>query len=157
MLPARRRRPEGSEVSALTRQKVLFLCTGNSCRSQMAEGLLRTLAGDRFDAASAGTRPAGLNPMAVEAMREIGIDISHHRSKDVSEFDGQRFDAVITVCDRAKEACPVFPGAKTMLHWSLEDPAEAQGSPAERMAVFRRVRDEIAGRIRGFLADAAEG
>jgi arsenate reductase len=136
----------------MTKQKVLFLCTGNSCRSQMAEGLLRSLAGDRFDAASAGTHPAGLNRTAVAAMKEIGIDISHHRSKDASEFDGQRFDAVITVCDRAKEACPLFPGAKVMLHWGLEDPAEAPGSDEERLAVFRRVRGEVSDRIREFVA-----
>jgi arsenate reductase len=140
----------------MAKQKLLFLCTGNSCRSQMAEGFLRSIAGDRFDAASAGTRPAGLNPAAVAAMKEIGIDISNHRSKDVSEFDGQRFDAVITVCDRAQEACPVFPGAKMMLHWSLEDPAEAQGSEAERMSVFRRVRDELGNRIRDFVAGQTE-
>ena len=140
----------------MDKQKVLFLCTGNCCRSQMAEGLLRSLAGDRFDVASAGTRPAGLNATAVKAMQEIGIDISCHRSKDVSEFDGQQFDAVITVCDRAKEACPVFPGAKTMLHWSLDDPAEAQGSHEGRMTVFRRVRDEIANRIQGFVSGLAE-
>lgn len=142
-------------MNATAKQKMLFLCTGNSCRSQMAEGLLRSLAGDRFEVVSAGTRPAGLNPTAVEAMKEVGIDISRHRSKDVREFDGQRFDAVITVCDRAKEACPIFPGAKTMLHWELEDPAEAQGSHEERMTVFRRVRDEIADRIREFVAGPA--
>jgi len=141
----------------MTRQKVLFLCTGNSCRSQMAEGLLRNLAGARFDVASAGTRPAGLNPTAVEAMQEIGIDISGHRSKDVSEFDGQRFDTVITVCDRVRQACPVFPGANKMFHWSLDDPAEAQGSHEERMAVFRRVRDEIVDRMREFRSRDRRG
>ena len=139
----------------MDKQKVLFLCTGNSCRSQMAEGLLRSLGGGRFEAASAGTRPVGLNPMAVEAMKEIGIDISHQRSKDVNEFDGQQFDAVITVCDRAKEACPVFPGTKAILHWGLEDPAEAQGSQEQRTMVFRRVRDEINDRIREFVVGPA--
>lgn len=132
--------------------KVLFLCTGNSCRSQMAEGLLRHLAGDRFDVASAGTHPAGLNPGAVEVMREIGIDISPHRSKRVNEYLDTRFDYVITVCDRAKETCPVFPVASSQLHWRFDDPAAAQGSAEERRAVFRRVRDEIAEHIRRFIS-----
>ncbi len=131
--------------------KVLFLCTGNSCRSQMAEGLLRHLAGDRFEVASAGTHPAGLNPGAVEVMREIGINISPHRSKRVNEYLDTRFDYVVTVCDRAREACPVFPVASSQLHWSFDDPAAAQGSAEERRAVFRRIRDEIAGRIRSFV------
>lgn len=132
--------------------KVFFLCTGNSCRSHMAEGLLRHLAGDRFEVASAGTHPAGLNPGAVEVMREIGIDISPHRSKRVNEYLDTRFDYVITVCDRAKETCPVFPVASSQLHWSFDDPAAAQGSAEERRAVFRRVRDEIAEHIRRFIA-----
>lgn len=132
---------------------ILFLCTGNSCRSQIAEGFLRNLAGDRLEVASAGTQPAGLNPGAVEAMREVGIDISAHRSKRVEEFLGRRFDFVITVCDRAKETCPVFPGARSVKHWSFDDPAAAEGSPEEKRAVFRRVRDEIAARIRAFMAE----
>lgn len=131
--------------------KVLFLCTGNSCRSQMAEGFLRHHAGDRFDVASAGTHPAGLNPEAVEVMREIGIDISGHRSKEVSEFLGQTFPYVITVCDRAKESCPIFPGATLYYQWPFDDPAAASGSSEERRALFRRVRDEIAQRIREFI------
>lgn len=130
------------------KRRVLFLCTGNSCRSQMAEGLLRHFAGDRFEAASAGTQPSVLNPGAVAVMKEIGLDISRHRSKGLAEFEGQGFDYVVTVCDRAKESCPVFHGAATTLHWSFDDPAEAVGSPEEKMAVFRRVRDEIASRIR---------
>jgi len=138
-------------VIAVPKTRVLFVCTGNSCRSQMAEGLLRHLAGDRFEVASGGTRPAGLNPEAVEAMKELGIDISHHRSKNVDEFVGQPLDWVITVCDLAKESCPVFPGAVSRLHWSFEDPAAATGSPEERWAVFRRVRDDIAERIREFI------
>jgi arsenate reductase len=133
------------------KKRVLFLCTGNSCRSQMAEGLLRHLAGDRFEAGSAGTRPVGLNPGAVEAMNEIGIDISHHRSKGIEEYLGQRFDYAITVCDQAKEVCPIFPGAGSMLHWSLDDPAAAEGTAEDRRAVFRKVRDEIAERIRQFI------
>jgi arsenate reductase len=121
----------------------------------MAEGLLRHLAGDRFEVASAGTHPVGLNPIAVEAMRELGIDISHHRSKPLDEFLGQRFDYVITVCDRARGSCPVFPAASSLLHWSFDDPAAAQGSAGERLAVFRRVRDDIASNIRWFLVQAS--
>jgi len=136
------------------KQNVLFLCTGNSCRSQMAEGLLRFLAGDRFEVVSAGTLPSGLNPDAVEAMREIGIDISGHRSKRLDKFLGQRFDYVITVCDRAKETCPVFPSTKSQGHWSFDDPAAVEGPPEERRAVFRRIRDEIADRIRSFIDEA---
>ena len=129
--------------------RILFLCTGNSARSQMAEGLLHSMAGDRFEAESAGTHPAGLNPMAITAMQEIGIEVRHHRSKHVEEFVGQSFTYVITVCDRAKESCPVFPPAFKILHWSFEDPA---AMPLEnRVEAFRRVRDEIAERIRQFL------
>jgi arsenate reductase len=131
--------------------RVLFLCTGNSCRSQIAEGFLRHFGGDQFDVASAGTHPAGLNPDAVEAMREIGIDISHHRSKAIGEVIGQRFDHVITVCDRAKESCPIFPDATCWDHWPFDDPATAKGSPEERKAVFRRVRNQIAARVQRFL------
>lgn len=131
--------------------KVLFLCTGNSCRSQMAEGFLRHLASDRFDVASAGTHPVGLNPEAVEVMREIGIDISSHRSKDVGEFLGQAFPYVITVCDRAKESCPIFPGATVYYQWPFDDPAAALGPSEQRRAIFRRVRDEIADRVRQFI------
>lgn len=138
------------------KKTVLFLCTGNSCRSQMAEGLLRHLAGDRFDVASAGTQPVGLNPGAVEAMKELGINILAHRSKHLAEFLDTRFDFVITVCDRAKEACPVFPNAAARLHWSFDDPAAARGSREEKMAVFRRVRDEIAERISQFVTGSPQ-
>jgi len=138
------------------KKTVLFLCTGNSCRSQMAEGLLRHLAGDRFEVVSAGTRPVGLNPGAVEAMNEIGIDISHHRSKGIEEYLGQRFDYAITVCDRAKESCPTLPGAASMLHWGFDDPAAAEGSVEVRRAVFRRVRDEIEKRLEDFIAEQAQ-
>lgn len=131
--------------------KVLFLCTGNSCRSQMAEGLLRHHAGGRFEAASAGTSPAGLNPLAVRAMEEIGIDISTQASKHVDSLAGQRFSHVITVCDKARESCPAFPATTQSLHWSFEDPAGAQGSDEERMKVFTRVRDEIGEKVRGFV------
>lgn len=123
--------------------KVLFLCTGNSARSQMAEGYLRHVAGDRFDAVSAGIEPKGLNPLAVAAMREIGIDISHQQSKDVASFLGQPIAYVITVCDNAKERCPIFPGTGKSLHWSLDDPAQATGTEAERLVAIRRVRDQL--------------
>jgi arsenate reductase (thioredoxin) len=133
------------------KQRILFLCTGNSARSQMAEALLRLIAGNHFEADSAGTHPAGLNPITIEAMQEIGVDVRHHRSKHVQEFAGQVFTYVITVCDRAKESCPVFPGAVNMRHWSFDDPAAA---PLEaRPEVFRRVRDEIADRMCQFLIE----
>ena len=137
-------------------QRVLFVCLGNACRSQMAEGWLRRLAGERFEAFSAGTQPAGLNSQAVAAMREIGIDISHHRSKRVSALAHEHFDHVITVCNRARESCPLLPDAKA-LHWDFDDPASAKGSPEDQAAVFRRVRDEIAARIRQFLDTPAAG
>jgi arsenate reductase len=135
---------------------VLFLCTGNSARSQMAEGLLRLFAGDRYEVFSAGTQPVGLNPLAVEAMHEVGADISAQRSKHVSEFDGMAISSVVTVCDRARESCPIFPGAGRMLHWSFDDPAAAGGSHSEKLAEFRRVRDLIAERIRNEFVPAGE-
>lgn len=137
------------------RKRVLILCTGNSARSQMAEGLLRDLADDRFEVASAGVSPAKVRPEAITAMSEIGIDISKHFSKSVDEYSGQQFDYVITVCDNAKEQCPVFPGNTERLHWSFEDPAEAAGDEEARLRVFRRVRDEILHRLRLFVASAA--
>jgi len=133
------------------RKRVLILCTGNSARSQMAEGLLRHLANDRFQVASAGVSPAQVRPEAMAVMREINIDLSDHRSKSVDEFLGQEFDYVITVCDNAKEQCPVFPGHTQRIHWSFDDPAEAQGDEHARLAVFRRVRDEILARLRLFV------
>lgn len=132
-------------------RKVLFLCTGNSCLSQMAEGWLRHYAGDCVQVFSAGTKPAGLNPMAVAVMRERGIDISGQRSKHVDELAKEDFLFVITVCDSAREACPVFPGALYQLHWSFEDPAGAHGTEEEKLQVFRKVRDEIAEQIREFV------
>ncbi len=129
------------------RPKVLFLCTGNSARSQMAEGYLRYVASDRFEALSAGIEPKGLNRLAIEVMREIGIDISRHTSKDVVTLLGQHVPYVVTVCDNAKERCPIFPGAWRFLHWSFEDPASVEGSHDERLAVFRRVRDQIISHI----------
>lgn len=122
--------------------KVLFLCTGNSARSQMAEGYLRHVASDRFVAMSAGIEPKGLNPLAIEAMAEIGIDISRQKSKDVVTLLGQHIPYVITVCDNARERCPIFPRTYKFLHWSFDDPAAATGSREEKLAVFRRVRDE---------------
>jgi arsenate reductase len=130
------------------RQRVLFLCTHNSARSQMAEGILRTMGGHRFDAFSAGTEATEVRPLAIRAMRELGIDISGQQSKSLSTYQGERFDLVITVCDDAREACPYFPGASRQIHWSFEDPAAATGSEEERLAVFRDVRDQIAERIR---------
>jgi len=140
----------------VSKPKVLFLCTGNSARSQMAEGYLRHVASDAFEPLSAGTEPKGLNPLAVEAMREIGIDISQQASKDVRSFLEQAIPYVITVCDNAKQRCPTFPRAYKFLHWSLDDPAEAVGSHDEKMAVFRRVRDEISQRIERDLLKPAE-
>lgn len=131
--------------------RILFLCTGNSARSQMAEALLSLIGGTDFETASAGTNPAGLNPVTVEALREIGVDWQGRRSKHVEEFVGQSFDYVITVCDRAKESCPVFPGSHKLLHWPFDDPAAAP--PAIRLDEFRRVRDEIADRLCTFLID----
>ena len=133
------------------RRRVLILCTGNSARSQMAEGLLRSDAGDSFEVFSAGTRPSLVRPEAIEAMREAGVDISGHRSKSVAEFVGQQFDYVITVCDNAREQCPVFPAETRRIHWSFDDPAAAEGDEATRLAEFRRVRDLIRERLAGFI------
>ena len=135
------------------KKRVLILCTGNSARSQMAEGLLRHDAGDAFDVESAGAKPGTVRPEAIKAMQEVGIDISGHRSKNVDEFDGQRFDYVITVCDNAKESCPVFMGAVKRLHYSFDDPPPPTvGTDEERIAIFRRVRDELRGYLRKFAA-----
>ena len=136
------------------RQRVLVLCKGNSCRSQMAEGWINTRYGDRAEAVSAGSQPSGyVHPQAVAAMAEVGIDISVGRSKSMSEFLNQEFDLVLTVCDSAAEACPVFPGPARRVHRDFSDPAKATGSDAEVQAVFRRVRDEI----RDWLEDLFDG
>jgi arsenate reductase len=136
----------------MNKNRVLFLCTGNSCRSHMAEGWLRHLAGDRYESLSAGAKPAGyVHPLAIKAMSEVGVDISQHRSKSIDEFAGQTLDVLVTVCDNAREACPTFAGAKQKLHWSFDDPAHASGSDEEKMKVFRRVRVEIRSRIEEFL------
>lgn len=137
----------------MSKSKVLILCTGNSARSQMAEGLLRHEAGDRFEVLSAGTRPGSVRPEAIAVMHELGIDISSHRSKSVDEFAGQELDYVITVCDNARESCPVFPAKTLRMHWPFEDPAAVQGTDAERQAAFRYVRDQIHGRIMVFLGE----
>lgn len=134
------------------KKRVLILCTGNSARSQMAEGLLRTFGGNDFTVESAGVAPSRVRREAVEAMREIGIDISHHRSKSVEEFAGQNFDFIITVCDNAKETCPVFPGNATRIHRSFTDPpVETVGDVEWRLKIFREVRDEL----RQWLAEFA--
>ena len=137
--------------------RVLILCTGNCVRSQMAEGLLRQLGGAAYEVHSAGSKPNGyVSSLAIEAMAKIGIDISAHRSKSVAEFEGQRFDTVITVCDFAAEECPVFPGSQR-IHWSIWDPGNTKGSQEEKLAAFCRVRDELASRLRQFLADRVLG
>ena len=129
------------------KRRVLFLCTHNSARSQMAEGLLRQLAGDRFEAFSAGTEATLVRPLAIRAMGELGVDISGQASKTLERYLGEPFDEVITVCDAANEACPVFPGARSRCHWSFDDPSRATGTDDEQLAVYRRVRDEIRARI----------
>lgn len=139
------------------KQRVLILCTGNSARSQMAEGLLRNMAGDRFEVFSAGVAPSSVRPEAIEAMREIGIDISGHRSISVDEFTDQVFDYIITVCDNARESCPVFPGRANRIHWSFDDPAAVEGNHETRLAAFRRVRTEIEERLTNFVASGASG
>jgi arsenate reductase len=132
------------------KKRVLILCTGNSARSQMAEGLLRHDAGDRFTVESAGTKPSTVRPEAIAVMKEVGIDITSHRSKQVDEFVGQNFDYVLTVCDNAKESCPVFFGKAARLHRSFNDPAAVEGSEETRLGEFRRVRDELRSYLRGF-------
>ena len=136
--------------------RVLILCTGNSARSQMAEGLLRDMAGDRIEVASAGVAPTHVRPEAIEAMKEIGIDISNHRSKSIDEFITQAFDYVITVCDNANQHCPMFPGACRRIHWSIEDPAAVEGDDKTRLAAFRRARNELRERLGKFIEDEVE-
>lgn len=131
---------------------VLILCTGNSCRSQMAEALWNDLAGGAWQAVSAGSRPAGyVHPLAVQVLSELGLDLSRNRSKHVDEFRDRPFDLVVTVCDNARESCPTFPGASRIEHWPFPDPAEAEGTQEQKLAVFRAVRDAIRDRIRAFL------
>ncbi len=134
------------------KRRTLILCTGNSARSQMAEGLLRHIGGDRYEVFSAGTKPVGLNPNAVKAMSELGVDISKHRSKSVDEFAGQQFDYVITVCDNARESCPFFPGGGERIHHSFEDPAAALTE--NQLDAFRRVRDQISSWLSEFVRNS---
>lgn len=134
-------------------KRILILCTGNSARSQMAEGLLRQMAGEQAEVESAGIAPSFVRDEAIKAMAEVGIDISSHRSKSVDEFVGQPFDYVITVCDNANETCPNFPGSTKRLHWSFEDPASVDGPPEIRLAAFRRIRDEIRQKLGAFADD----
>jgi len=135
-------------------KRVLFICTHNSARSQMAEGFLRRVAGDRFDVYSAGTEATHVRPQAIEVMAEIGIDISGQTSKTLQQYLPERWDYVITVCDDANESCPVFPGTSDRSHWSFPDPSKATGTDAERLQVYRDVRDQIARRIRTFASVA---
>jgi arsenate reductase len=131
--------------------RILFVCTGNSARSVMAEALVRLKGGDAFEVHSAGTEPKGVNPLTVKVLAEAGIDASWARSKSVTEYLGQAFDYVVTVCDEARQVCPVFPGVHQSLHWGYEDPAEAAGTEEERLAVFRRVFVQIGERINQFV------
>lgn len=137
------------------KKRVLVLCTANSARSQMAEGLLRHDLGDSFEVESAGTRATFVRPEAIAVMNEMEIDLSKHRSKTVDEFRDEHFDYVVTVCDSAKESCPIYPGHGKRLHYGFEDPAAVEGSDEERLAAFRRVRDEIRYRLVPFLRDQA--
>jgi arsenate reductase len=138
------------------KKRVLFLCTHNSARSQIAEGLLRKMVGDQFDVFSAGTEETHVHPLAIEAMREIGIDISGQRSKTLDAFNGQPFDYVITVCDRANETCPLFPSDTQRIHWSFDDPSAATGTDEQRLRVFRNVREGIQQRLRMFQIVSAK-
>ena len=137
------------------KERVLFLCTHNSARSQMAEGLLRQLGGDRFEVYSAGTEATRIRPLAIKAMAELGIDISGQESKTLDRYLEEPFDKVITVCDDANESCPVFFGAKERLHWSFPDPSKATGTEEEQLAVFRSVRDAVRERIERELITAS--
>jgi arsenate reductase len=134
-----------------SKKRVLILCTGNSCRSQLAEALWRHEAGDRWEVFSAGVDPKGINPRTGRVLQELSISLDGHRSKHVREFAGQRFDLVITVCGHAQEVCPAFPGAARREHWPFDDPAAAKGSEEEVLPVFRRVRDQIHERIREYV------
>ena len=133
-------------------KRVLVLCTGNSCRSQMAEELWENLGAGEWQAESAGSNPSGyVHPLAIEAMKELDIDLSENTSKHLKQFTDQQFDLVVTVCDNAKESCPVLNGATHTLHWPFDDPADATGSDEEKMKIFRRVRDEIKTKIQNYL------
>ena len=139
----------------MDRQRVLFLCTHNSARSQMAEGWLRHLAGDRFEVHSAGTEATRVRPLAIRAMAEVGVDIAGQESKTLERYVPEAWDEVITVCDDANEACPLFPGGKRRRHWSFPDPSKATGSEEEQLATYRRVRDAIRARVAEELVAAS--
>jgi arsenate reductase len=141
----------------MERERVLFVCTHNSARSQMAEAFLRQWGADRYEAHSAGTEPSAVRPEVISVMGELGIDVSAQQSKGIERYLDQRFDWVVTVCDRARESCPVFPGAERTSHWGFDDPAEAGGDAEARLGVYRRVRDEIGERIRSFLREDGGG
>ena len=136
----------------MTKRRVLFVCIHNSARSQMAEGMLRAWAGDRFEVASGGTEATGVRPEAIAVMAELGIDISGHASKTVEQFMGQPWDWLIPVCEESCEACPYVPGAKAVLRWSFDDPSSATGGEQARLGEFRRVRDELADQVHEFIA-----
>lgn len=139
------------------KKKVLFLCTGNSCRSQMAEAWLRSLGGDSFEVYSAGLDPHGVNPYTIKVMEEAGVDMSDHRSKDLDEYMGKMdFDYLITVCGNADERCPFFPGIGTRLHWPFEDPAAFMGPEAEKLAAFREIREQIKTKIQAWLDERGD-
>lgn len=140
-------------MTSSAKKKILVLCTGNSARSQMGEGLFRAELGDAFEVFSAGTRPSAVRPEAIAVMKEIGIDISGHRSKSVDEFAGQSFDYLVTVCDNARDNCPVFPAGAVRLHWSFEDPDSVRDNQDHRLAAFRRIRDQIRDRVQAFVRD----
>ncbi|MDP4220475.1 MAG: arsenate reductase ArsC [Bacteroidota bacterium] len=142
----------------IDKKRVLFVCTGNSCRSQMAEGILNFLGGDWYHAYSAGSNPTGyVHPLAIETLREMNIDISTNKSKSVSEFLNQSWDIVITVCDNAKESCPIFPGKQQRMHWNLEDPAQFQGTEEQKRAFFQKIALEIEARVRQLLSPPDDG
>lgn len=141
-------------MSATDRERVIFVCTHNSARSQMAEGMLRAWGGDRYEVVSAGTEATRVRPEAISVMHEIGIDITGHTSKTLEPFIGDPFDWLITVCDQANEACPTLPGVERRAHWSVEDPSAITGDEEKRRAAFRDARDDLAGRVRAFIAEA---
>lgn len=145
-------------MSDLSKPAVLILCTGNSCRSHLAEGFLRAAAGDILNVQSAGSKPAGfVHPLAIQVMHEIGVDISSHHSKHMNEFLQQKVETVITVCGNADQACPMFPGQLNRHHWGFDDPAHATGTDEEKLQVFRRVRDEIRRVFEAYAAGRREG
>jgi arsenate reductase len=139
----------------MPKKRILILCTGNSARSQMGEGLFRAEGCDAFEVFSAGITPGSVRQEAIAVMKEIGIDISAHRSKSVDEFSGQSFDYVVSVCDSARDACPAFPADTERIHWSFKDPAAVEGSEAERLSAFRQIRDQIREQVKAFLRNQA--